>query len=209
MSTGDGASTGTAARGGGSKGERVPRTGWRFVRHLNRLSALAFLRPVRKVSLGAEFPTPFREPILRPGLPTPLPRAGRAEPYRRGRVALRVPDSKRSERARFSARFSLAASAQLGVGVPELVHTADHADSQAEPRFRTPQVAPSNHGDESLQVQGLRRSASAVSGPCGRRRPNLVVAQRAQTRSQAPGSGVWGSRSGGSSRQEASQKASS
>jgi hypothetical protein len=79
--------TGTAARGGGSKGERVPRTGWRFVHHLNRLSALAFLRPVRKVSLGAEFPTPFWEPILRPGLPTPLPRAGRAETYRRGRAA--------------------------------------------------------------------------------------------------------------------------
>lgn len=79
MSTGGGASTGTAARGGGSNGERVPRTGWRFVRHLNRLSALAFLQPVRKVSLGAEFPTPFRESILRPGLPTPLPRAGRAE----------------------------------------------------------------------------------------------------------------------------------
>ncbi len=79
MSTGGGASTGTAARGGGLNGKRVPRTGWRFVRHLNRLSALAFLQPVRKVSLGAEFPTPFREPILRPGLPTPLPRAGRAE----------------------------------------------------------------------------------------------------------------------------------
>jgi thiamine pyrophosphate-dependent acetolactate synthase large subunit-like protein len=31
------------------------------------------------VSLGAEFPTPFRASILRPGLPTPLPRAGRAE----------------------------------------------------------------------------------------------------------------------------------
>jgi hypothetical protein len=76
MSTGGGASTGTAARGGGSNGERVPRTGWRFVRHLNRLSALAFLQPVRKVSLGAEFPTPFRESILRPGLPIPLPRAG-------------------------------------------------------------------------------------------------------------------------------------
>ncbi len=79
MSTGGGASTGTAARGGGLNGKRVPRTGWRFVRHLNRLSALAFLQPVRKVSLGAEFPTPFRESILRPGLPTPLPRAGRAE----------------------------------------------------------------------------------------------------------------------------------
>ena len=79
MSTGAGVSTGTAARVGGSKGERVPRTGWRFVHHLNRLSALAFLRPVRKVSLGAEFPAPFREPILRPGLPTPLPRAGQAE----------------------------------------------------------------------------------------------------------------------------------
>jgi hypothetical protein len=79
MSTGGGASTGTAAPGGGSKGEGVPRTGWRFVRHLNRLSALAFLRPVRKVSRGAEFPIPFRESILRPGLPTPLPRAGRAE----------------------------------------------------------------------------------------------------------------------------------
>ena len=78
-STGAGASTGTAARGGGSNGKRVPRTGWRFVRHLNRLSALAFLQPVRKVSLGAEFPTPFRESILRPGLPTPLPCAGRVE----------------------------------------------------------------------------------------------------------------------------------
>jgi hypothetical protein len=77
--TGGGASTGTAVRSGGSNGERVPRTGWRFVRHLNRLSALAFLRPVRKVSRGAEFPIPFRESILRPGLPTPLPRAGRAE----------------------------------------------------------------------------------------------------------------------------------
>jgi hypothetical protein len=86
--TGGGASTGTAARGGGSKAERAPRTGWRFVRHLNRLSALAFLRPVRKVSLGAEFPTPFREPILRPGLPTPLPRAGRAQKYRTRRAAL-------------------------------------------------------------------------------------------------------------------------
>jgi hypothetical protein len=77
ISMGSGASTGTAARSGGSKGKKVPRTGWRFVRHLNRLSALAFLQPVRKVSLGAEFPIPFREPILRPGLPTPLPRAGR------------------------------------------------------------------------------------------------------------------------------------
>lgn len=102
ISTGGGASTGTAARGGGSSGERVPRTGWRFVHHLNRLSALAFLRPVRKVSLGAEFPTPFRESILRPGLPTPLPRAGRAEKYRTRRVALGDPDSWRSERARFS-----------------------------------------------------------------------------------------------------------
>jgi hypothetical protein len=83
ISTGVGVSTGTAARGGGSEGERVPRTGWRFVHHLNRLSALAFLPPVRKVSLGAEFPAPFREPILRPGLPTPLPRAGRAEHTKR------------------------------------------------------------------------------------------------------------------------------
>jgi hypothetical protein len=32
MSTGAGASTGTAARGGGSNDKRVPRTGWRFVR---------------------------------------------------------------------------------------------------------------------------------------------------------------------------------
>jgi hypothetical protein len=88
ISTDGGASTGTAARGGGSKDERVPRTGWRFVCHLNRLSALAFLRPVRKVSLGAEFPTPFRESILRPGLPTPLPRAGRAE--HTGRVERRL-----------------------------------------------------------------------------------------------------------------------
>jgi len=102
ISTGGGASTGTAARGGGSNGERVPRTGWRFVRHLNRLSALAFLRPVRKVSLGAEFPTPFRESILRPGLPTSLPRAGRAEKYRTGRAALGKSRSWRSERARFS-----------------------------------------------------------------------------------------------------------
>src|SRR5262249_827836 len=78
ISTDNGASTATAARNGGSKGaRRVPRTGRRFVHHLNRLSALAFLRPVRKVSLGAEFPTRFREPILRPGLPTTLPRAGR------------------------------------------------------------------------------------------------------------------------------------
>jgi hypothetical protein len=98
--TGGGASTGTAARGGGSKAERVPRTGWRFVRHLNRLSALAFLRPVRKVSLGAEFPVPFREPILRPGFPTPLPRAGRAQKYRTRRAALGDSDSWRSERAR-------------------------------------------------------------------------------------------------------------
>jgi hypothetical protein len=99
MSTGAGASTGTAARGGGSKGERVPRTGWRFVRHLNRLSALAFLRPVRKVSLGAEFPTPFREPILRPGLPTPLPRAGRAENSEPGERRLESPiRSARKER---------------------------------------------------------------------------------------------------------------
>src|SRR6266498_1234994 len=100
--TGGGASTGTAARGGGSKAERVPRTGWRFVRHLNRLSALAFLRPVRKVSLGAEFPTPFRESILRPGLPTPLPRAGRAEKYQPRRATPGDPDSWLSERARFS-----------------------------------------------------------------------------------------------------------
>jgi hypothetical protein len=91
MSSGAGASIGTAARGDGSNGERVPRTGWRFVRHLNRLSALAFLRPVRKGSLGAEFPTPFRGPILRPGLPTPLPRAGRAEKYRSRRPALGDP----------------------------------------------------------------------------------------------------------------------
>jgi hypothetical protein len=98
--TGGGASTGTAARGAGSKGERVPRTGWRFVRHLNRLSALAFLRPVRKGSLGAEFPAPFREPILRPGLPTSLPRAGRAQRYRTRRAALGDPDWWRSERAR-------------------------------------------------------------------------------------------------------------
>jgi hypothetical protein len=81
MSMDGGASTGTVARAAGWKGKRIPRTGWRFVRHLNRLSALAFLRPVRKVSLGAEFPTPFREPILRPGLPTPLPRAGQAGTY--------------------------------------------------------------------------------------------------------------------------------
>jgi hypothetical protein len=59
MSTGGGVSTGRAAHAGGSRGETVPRTGWRFVRHLNRLSALAFLRPARKVSLEAEFPAPF------------------------------------------------------------------------------------------------------------------------------------------------------
>jgi len=101
ISMGGGVSTGTAARGGGSKGERVPRTGWRFVHHLNRLSALAFLRPVRKVSLGAEFPAPFREPILRPGLPTPLPRAGRAE-HTKTPSGPGIPASWRSERARFS-----------------------------------------------------------------------------------------------------------
>jgi hypothetical protein len=67
MSTASGASTGTAAHSDGSKGERVPRTGWRFVRHLNRLLALAFLRPVRKVSLGAEFPTPFGSRSSVPG----------------------------------------------------------------------------------------------------------------------------------------------
>jgi hypothetical protein len=50
-----GVSTATAARNAGRKGERVPRTGSRFVRHLNRLSALAFLRPVRKVFLGPSF----------------------------------------------------------------------------------------------------------------------------------------------------------
>src|SRR5262249_2734474 len=65
--TGGGASTAMAARSDGSKGERVPRTGWRFVRHLNRLLALAFLRPVRKVSLGAEFPTPFGSRSSVPG----------------------------------------------------------------------------------------------------------------------------------------------
>src|SRR5512133_769900 len=59
--------------------KEVPRTGWRFVRHLNRLLALAFLRPVRTVSLGAAFPIPLREPILRPGFRTPLPSAGRAQ----------------------------------------------------------------------------------------------------------------------------------
>jgi hypothetical protein len=112
MSTGGGASTGTAARGGGSNGERVPRTGWRFVRHLNRLSALAFLQPVRKVSLGAEFPTPFRESILRPGLPTPLPRAGRAEKYQRAERRLRIPI--RGARKERDFRSSASAKARAG-----------------------------------------------------------------------------------------------
>jgi len=101
ISTDDGASTGTAARGGGSKGERVPRTGWRFVRHLNRLSALAFLRPVRKVSLGAEFPTPFGRQSSVPGFLLRCPvRGERNIPNASSRAW--DPDSWRSERARFS-----------------------------------------------------------------------------------------------------------
>ena len=152
MSTGGGASTGTAARGGGSNSERVPRTGWRFVRHLNRLSALAFLQPVRKVSLGAEFPAPFREPILRPGLPTPLPRAGRAE------------HTQETERPN-DARFVLRAKSEIfGLG-SETLPRVRRRDSQRDRVDEAPRAV--NAGDArstfSLMLSSGRREPPTTS----------------------------------------------
>jgi hypothetical protein len=92
-STGSGASTGTAARSDGWKRERVPRTGWRFVRHLNRLSALAFLQPVRKVSLGAEFPTPFGGRSSVPGFLLRCPVRGARKDSETGPAPLELNDS--------------------------------------------------------------------------------------------------------------------
>jgi hypothetical protein len=159
MSTGGGASTGTAARGGGSNGERVPRTGWRFVRHLNRLSALAFLRPVRKVSLGAEFPTPFRESILRPGLPTPLPRAGRAEKYQRAERPLRIPirGARKERDFRSSASAGSACWAQVTASLPRIEYLGSTRSS------------PSN--ETSLPRAGTDRALRLPHRETSKRRP--------------------------------------
>jgi hypothetical protein len=184
MSTGAGASTGTAARGGGSKGERVPRTGWRFVRHLNRLSALAFLRPVRKVSLGAEFPTPFREPILRPGLPTPLPRAGRVENTERAERRLGIPiRGGRKER-----EFSFLAFGRAEKCLCPPGQAAAGADAEAA-RLRAPPPTGANAKVAGGQAARPGNDPGTGSPRAGRHQPHtsqLASRARLPPRAQAP-----------------------